>query len=399
MSMKRLLLVTVCAALPTLAAAQSLAPEPLPQWRPGPQGDLAFETSAFLRRTAYAKPGKVADQMAPDGAYGPLNTGWEQGTKDHWLIEEQRYAIDAVVAGLSYHRQDLISRGEAIFDWGLRQERPDGAFDCPDRFHSMSFFVEAAAHAALLLQASDMAAQNQTWTDQAAPKLRLAAYWMLAPRNAGPGQAHDAPYTHRFYLDADALGETGVLVHDEGLVRASRDYVRRGLARQYPYRLQSGEGRLGHELPCRGAAVRGDLLHRRGGRRAAGRDAADVDARAGLARRTRAPRRNGRPVGQYANGVRPGARSAGQPEDDELRLGLPRLVLLGDDLGRPALGRARPTGCIRASRSRPQSDFRSSRPRQTFGERQDGLSCSALQRALRGLQNGLNFRQARSSSR
>ena len=98
----------------------------------------------------------------------------------------------------------------------------------------MSFFVEAAAHAALLLRSSDMAAQNEGWVSGVAPKLRLAAYWMLAPQDAEPGQAHDAPYTHRFYLDADALGETGVLVRDDGLVRASRDYVRRGLARQDP---------------------------------------------------------------------------------------------------------------------------------------------------------------------
>ena len=98
----------------------------------------------------------------------------------------------------------------------------------------MSFFVEAAAHAALLLRSSDMAAQNEGWVSGVAPKLRLAAYWMLAPQDAEPGQAHDAPYTHRFYLDADALGEAGVLVRDDGLVRASRDYVRRGLARQDP---------------------------------------------------------------------------------------------------------------------------------------------------------------------
>ncbi len=234
MIVRRLARGLLCAAAPMIAVAQPLAVDALPQWRPGVRGDLAFQSSAFLRSTAYAKPDKTADQVAPDGAYGPLNQGWEQGTKDHWLIEEQRNAVDAVIAGISYHRQDLISRGEAIFDWGFRQERPDGSFNCPDGFHSMSFFVEAAAHAALLLRSSDMAAQNEGWVSGVAPKLRLAAYWMLAPQNAEPGQAHDAPYTHRFYLDADALGETGVLVRDDGLVRASRDYVRRGLARQDP---------------------------------------------------------------------------------------------------------------------------------------------------------------------
>ncbi len=222
------------AALPASVLAQLLPNDPLPAWHVGIGGDLAFVTSPFLRHTAYAKPDRVADERAPSGAYGPLNTGWEQGSKDHWLIEEQRYAIDAVIAGIGYHRQDLVERGEAIFDWGFRHERPDGSFDCPDRFHSMSFFVEAAAHAALLLGASDMVAANEGWIARAAPKLRASVSWMIAPENAGPGQAKDAPYTHRFYLDADAIGETGVLLHDEAMIRASRAYVERGLARQDP---------------------------------------------------------------------------------------------------------------------------------------------------------------------
>ncbi len=233
MRLQALIVMILVALLPGAASAQPRS-DVIPQWAAGPRGDLAFEASAFLRRTAYSKPDTTADQLAPDGAYGPLNRGWEQGTKDHWLIEEQRYAIDAVIAGISYHRQDLIDRGEAIFDWGFRQERPDGSFACPDHFHSMSFFVEAAAHAALLLRASDVAAANQAWVDRAAPKLGLAVQWMMVPQNAAPGQAHDAPYTHRFYLDADALGETGVLLYDDTMVRASRGYIQRGIARQDP---------------------------------------------------------------------------------------------------------------------------------------------------------------------
>ena len=221
------LLLTSAAAPPSPGAA-------LPPWRPGITGDLAFETSAFLQGTAYVHPEKSADQLAPDGAYGPLNRAWEAGEADHWLIEEQRYAVDAVIAGIGHHRQDLVERGERIFDWGFAQERPDGSFACPDRFHSASFFVEAAAHAALLLRASNMAVANEGWVEHASPKLRLAARWMLAPANASPGQAHDAPYAHRFYLDADALGETGLLTGDAELVAASRGYVERGLARQVP---------------------------------------------------------------------------------------------------------------------------------------------------------------------
>ncbi|MGI4732286.1 MAG: hypothetical protein ACRYFW_11125 [Janthinobacterium lividum] len=79
-----------------------------------------------------------------------------------------------------------------------------------------------------------MAAANRDWIQHAVPLLHLSARWMIAPGNAAPGQVHDAPYTHRFYLDADALGETGLLVGDGALVAASRDYVRRGIARQDP---------------------------------------------------------------------------------------------------------------------------------------------------------------------
>ena len=232
-----LTIAAIAAAFPTLAPARPATGEaplvdPLPAWHAGARGDLAFLTSPFLRATAYSHPDRIAPDMAPSGAYGPLNAGWERGAKDHWLIEEQRYAVDAVIAGIAYHRQELIERGERIFDWGFARERTDGSFDCPDRFHSTSFFVEAAAHAALLLRASDMAAANEGWVARAAPRLRASALWMMAPENAGPGQAKDAPYTHRFYLDADAIGEAGVLLRDEGMVRASRAYVERGLARQ-----------------------------------------------------------------------------------------------------------------------------------------------------------------------
>ncbi len=219
-----------------LAARSSGAPTEaaLPPWRPGPHGDLAFETSEFLRQTSYRKPDKAADQFDADGAYGPLNKAWDATHQGRWLIEEQRYGFDAIVAGISYGRQDLIDRGRKILDWGFAKERPDGSFDCPDRFHSASFFVEVAAHAGLLLQASDTRAQNQAWVDGIKPRLHAAAAWMMRPEHEGPGRAHDAPYTHRCYLDADALGETGVLLHDEAMVKRSREYIRAGLGRQDP---------------------------------------------------------------------------------------------------------------------------------------------------------------------
>lgn len=217
-----------------LAFAAPLAAEDLPAWTAGAKGDLAFQTSAFLRETAYRNPDRVATDGAPSGAYSPMNRRYDATGRGRWLIEEQRYAFDAIVAGISYGRQDLVDRGRTIFDWGFRQERADGSFDCPDRYHSASFFVEAAAHAALILRASRLGPANEEWIRSIEPKLAAAARWMADPKNEGPGRTHDRPYTHRFYLDADALGETGVLVGDPALVARSWTYVEEGLARQDP---------------------------------------------------------------------------------------------------------------------------------------------------------------------
>jgi hypothetical protein len=226
--------VAILAMLVTSATAKAGEPANLPDWKPGPSGDLAFQTSSFLRATAYPHPDRVAPELNPSGAYSPVNRAWDRTHQGPWYIEQQRYAFDAVVAGLAYGRQDLIERGRTIFDWGFRQEQPDGGFDCADAFHSASFFIEAAAHATLLLKASPMKAANQPWVDAIKPKLARAAHWMTDPKNEGKGREHDRPYTHRNYLDADALGETGVLVGDPALIARSRDYVAEGLARQDP---------------------------------------------------------------------------------------------------------------------------------------------------------------------
>ena len=109
----------------------------------------------------------------------------------------------------------------------------------------MSFFVEVAAHTALDLESSDMASQNQAWVDSIKPRLALAVHWMMDPANEKSGRAHDDPYTHRFYLGADAIGETGVLLHDPDMIGRSRQYIRAGIARQNPSGFNPEKG--GHD--------------------------------------------------------------------------------------------------------------------------------------------------------
>ncbi|HTA16688.1 MAG TPA: hypothetical protein VK786_02960 [bacterium] len=231
----------ICTLMPCLlfcllpwAARPLLAGEIPAAWQPGVAGDLAFETGNFLTRMAYAKPDRASKDLAEDGAYGAVDRAWDKAHRGKWYIEEQRYGFDAVAAGLAYQRQDLLDRAEKIYDWGFEQEGPDGGFPCGDAYHSASFFIEAVAHSALLIQASPMGPANQAWIRSMEPKLRLAVQWMMDPANQAAGRRRDAPYTHRDYLDAAALGESGILLGDAAMVARSKDYLEQGIARQDP---------------------------------------------------------------------------------------------------------------------------------------------------------------------
>lgn len=200
----------------------------------GARDDLMFETSPFMRATAYRNVPRLNPEMAPDGAYGSVNRAWDIARSGPWYIEEQRYGAEVVAGGIAVEDTAAIDRGLTILRWGFEQQQADGGFRCPDAFHSTSFFAEAAAHALLLLEASHFAAQYRREIEALKPKLEAAARWMTRPENETPGRQHNAPYTHRRYLVAAALGESGKLLHDARLVARSADYVRDGLALQSP---------------------------------------------------------------------------------------------------------------------------------------------------------------------
>jgi hypothetical protein len=194
--------------------------------------DLAYETSAFMLDTAYRDVPHLYSDSAPDGAYGPVNRKWDAHHKGEWYIEEQRFGGDVVAGGIATKNTDAIDRGMLILNWGFAQQKPDSGFNSPDKFHSTSFFVEAAAHALLLLEASEYSARYSQSIADMKPKVHSAALWMTDPKNEIPGKKKNMPFTHRRYLVAAALGETGVLTSDSSLVRASEAFVRDGIALQ-----------------------------------------------------------------------------------------------------------------------------------------------------------------------
>jgi hypothetical protein len=196
--------------------------------------DLKFETSSFMKSSSYRRADRVAADTSPDGAISRVNIQWEQAHAGSWYIEEQRYGADAVCAGIAQHDTAAIERGLKGLQWGFKQQQPDGSFDCPDAFHSTSFFVEAAARACLLLGASDYASQYASQTDEMKPRVLKAALWMIQPAIEEQGKRRNTPYTHRRYLVAAALGEAGVLSGNQTLVDHSKSYIRDGIALQQP---------------------------------------------------------------------------------------------------------------------------------------------------------------------
>jgi hypothetical protein len=196
--------------------------------------DLRFETSSFMKSTSYRRPDRVAADTSPDGAISRVNIQWEQVHAGNWYIEEQRYGADAVCAGIAQHDTAAIERGLKGLRWGFEQQQPDGSFNCPDAFHSTSFFVEAAARACLLLGASEYANQYASAVDEMKPRILRAALWMVQPGIEEQGERRNTPYTHRRYLVAAALGEAGVLCGNQALIDHSKSYIREGIALQQP---------------------------------------------------------------------------------------------------------------------------------------------------------------------
>ena len=173
----------------------------------------------------------MASGIAADGAVG-VNATWENGQATTWYIEQQRYGADFIQAGLVTGNADLLRQGWQILDWGFNREAADGSFPTTgDAFHSTSMFVEAGARA-LLMEVQSGAPDAAQLVAKYLPKINASAQWLMTPSVAAKGDANDAPYAHRRWLLAAALGQVAALTGDPATAAAAASYARRGLALQ-----------------------------------------------------------------------------------------------------------------------------------------------------------------------
>ena len=185
--------------------------------------------NAFLAKVLYSVPSRIASNIGADGAIG---VNRQIGSGQRLYIEEQRYGGDLVQAGLAIGDDSLVKLGLKVIEWGFKQQATDGSFPgTGDAFHSVSMFVEGAARAFLSLREAG-GSQYTGITTRMMPRLLAAVRWLEQPDVENKGKAHDAPYTHRRWLLAAALGQTAVLARDADMAIRSRLYADDGLSLQ-----------------------------------------------------------------------------------------------------------------------------------------------------------------------
>ena len=233
------LLLTLLVALPAADATTKVM---------GVAGDFAFETGPFMKETEHAAhSAPPADWHAESGALR-LNAQWELDHSSPWFIEDQQLGGEYIAAGLALGNKDETRWGLKVLEWGFAHMEKDGLFNHFDPYHSASFFIESAAHGLLLIEASPWRGEFADQVNALKPKLLTAARWMVRPDvfdlawngvrpTAGelskiPASPSELVFGHRRYLDAAALGETGLLCHDKELIEKSVWYIRNGIAFQ-----------------------------------------------------------------------------------------------------------------------------------------------------------------------
>ena len=197
--------------------------------------DLAFESFSLTKKFFYSRPQRMAivgKDMNANGAWSQLNEDYDSLKTGRWYIEQQRYAADAIIGGIVQDNEATIERGMLALEWGAKQQQPDGSFDCPDKFHSTSFYVEAVAHACILLQSSKYYPMYKERIEKLKITITNTVNWMLLPDILEKGKKANNPYTHRRYLVAAAIGETGVLCNNTNFINQSTLFINDGLSLQ-----------------------------------------------------------------------------------------------------------------------------------------------------------------------
>jgi hypothetical protein len=202
------------------------------QWPSGISADIKFESSAFVLETANRNPSASAIDLNINGAYGEKNKSYDSLKKGEWFIDYQKVGMDAIIAGIYKNNQEAIQRGLKILKWGFDQEQPDGSYTTNDSYHTVAYFLATASRAVLHLENSSY--KSSYMKEIAALKISIdrTVTWLTNKEIEEVGLKKDAPYTHRYYMNAVAIGFSGILLNRKDLIHRSQDLINQGLQKQ-----------------------------------------------------------------------------------------------------------------------------------------------------------------------
>lgn len=201
-------------------------------WPSGVLGDVKFESSEFILKSANRNPGGSSLDLNANGAYGDKNKEYDSTKKGSWFIDYQKAGADPIIAGIYRDDEAAIERGLKIIDWGLSQQQADGSFSSEDSYHNSLLFLESASRALLHLENSKYKPKFAGKIEPAKIKIQKAIAWLIKPGVETLGLKKDDLYTHRYYINASAIGISGVLLKNKEFIEHSKKLVRTGISKQ-----------------------------------------------------------------------------------------------------------------------------------------------------------------------
>ena len=269
-----LLIITCICALHSESASAARKPPRVPLRHPAQLLDVLCDSkllqAKIFERKSFAK-------VLPSGAAGP-NVMYEQGERKVWYIEGQRGVaerMESLVINKLVHGKDIgvMPDLDRALKWAFDRQADDGSFPgTDDPYHSAEVFINSMARGFLIIRQSGIP-EYQFIVDKYMDKLHLAAKWFIDGKDAPAGRKRNKPFTHRYYILAEAIGTVAALTGDKRLEAHALELAREGIAHLTPEGVSPELGgfdtnyanagalmAMRYWFVCPDAAVRGELL-------------------------------------------------------------------------------------------------------------------------------------------
>lgn len=190
-----------------------------------------------LKELYYSSPDRFhSDPLKTKTGAIRINQQFEDGLSSFWYPEYQQHGADFVQAGLVLSNETMIQRGLFVLDWAVQRLQGVYSFEKEgdDARHSITFFFEACARAAVLLRSNG---QCDEYVDSSLiPLLRRLSSWAFEPE--GDSMRGQGKFTHiRLIRAASYLYMKQLLPLDDELYvtvsQAAKTYTDYALAAQW----------------------------------------------------------------------------------------------------------------------------------------------------------------------